>query len=77
MEEKGALAKKHVVFVALAFLCAALPLASMKSTGVFFIQVQNELGATAKDASLLISLMYGMFFFAGNQLKSSYFSPSA
>ena len=68
MEKKDALAKKHVVFVVFAFLCAALPLASMKSTGVFFIQVQNELGATAKDASLLISLMYGMFFFAGNQL---------
>ena len=65
MDNENLLQKKNFIFVACAFFCAALPLASMKSTGVYFIQVQQELDATAKDASLLISLMYGMYFFAG------------
>ncbi|XP_076807388.1 monocarboxylate transporter 6-like [Clavelina lepadiformis] len=51
--------------VVFAFAANAVTMGPMKCTGVFFLPFQLDLNATAKEASLVTSLIYGMYFFCG------------
>nr|XP_039263668.1 monocarboxylate transporter 3-like [Styela clava] len=54
-----------ILTVGAAFCVNALSVGPMKSLGVFFIQYERELGASAGQASLVTSLLYGAFFLSG------------
>nr|XP_039263763.1 LOW QUALITY PROTEIN: monocarboxylate transporter 12-B-like [Styela clava] len=54
-----------ILTVGCAFSLSALTVGPMKSLGIFFVQYERELGATAGQASLVNSLAFGAYFLGG------------
>ncbi|XP_018673439.3 monocarboxylate transporter 4-like [Ciona intestinalis] len=64
-EEKGLSKGNAFLIVACAFWVNAMIMGPVKSTGVYFLPYQQNYKANAQQASLVSSLLYGFYFFAG------------
>lgn len=59
-----------------AFLTNFLIMGPVKSMGVYFLEFQMQLDASAKQASMVMSIVYGTYFITGKWPSIAHVSPT-